>query len=335
MLASLTVVCAAAQVEADRRVAPPAVTLTQIEEAVVIYRTHRGPYWGVGKVFAEMGEIMASHHTRGPMFARYLDDPLTTPGAALRMEIGFFVEDDVPAEPPQEKRTIPAHEAATLLIDTSYGTTHVHHATVVHWIESNGYRPAGEVMEIYHPKDGDRKQIEIRVPILRAMEPAAKPEPTVRYVAELAADGAYEAVALELVPDGGDLSSDRRKWLLDVTDRLRVVREIVKKKFPKEAGRVDALVTPTVARGEGLRQASPPIGAGDGKGSDAGVEENGQERAAILRDLDRVMVRAHLKALSPEKVFEELVGILTRVQAVIRGTGETPARGETGDTHNP
>jgi effector-binding domain-containing protein len=307
--------------------APPAIELTRIPAADVVYKVHRGPYWRLGKVYAEIGAIVEAHADAGPIFGRYLDDPTKVGASKLRTEVGFFVRGDMELPPGYHRRTLPAHEAATLLVKGAHAMAPQHHKRILQWIAAQGFTASGEIMEVYPQPSGNGPITEIRVPVEPA-RPAATPSgPKIEAVTlqELLETGAYARAAALVIPDRERLAPGHRKWVADVADRLRVIRTIVDSKYPDQARNVRELITPIVDRAGWFR--------GEGRRSNARSEPRAsfaarhlaKAKSDILQTLDRLMVRAHLKSLAAEQIFAELVGILTDVERIVRSDGAAAA----------
>lgn len=315
---------------------PSTITLKHIEQQDVVYTLHQGPYWELGKVYAEIGELMGELGQTGRMFARYLDDPSKVEPSALRIEVGFFAEGDVETRPPFQHKTLAARTSASLVIAGPYGLAPKYHKKVYEWIESNGYTAVGHAMETFRLGATHKPSLEIQIPIQEVERPRELNAPTVSAppvespneasaekpiklsIRELVLQKAYERVADELVPTRDQFPAVHRKWFADVMDRLRVVRELVNMKYGSGAADVDPLITPIVQHSAWLRRGPVPALPSARPHESPDTKDVARRKAEVLRDLDRVMARTHLKKLSPDEIVAELTAILERVSSIIR-----------------
>ncbi|MCH7526249.1 MAG: GyrI-like domain-containing protein [Planctomycetes bacterium] len=315
---------------------PSTITLKHIEQQDVVYTLHQGPYWELGKVYARIGELMAEQGQTGRMFARYLDDPSKVEPSALRIEVGFFADGDVETRPPFQRKTLAARTSASLVIAGPYGLAPKYHKQVYEWIESNGYTAVGHAMETFRLGATHEPSLEIQIPIQEVERPSELNTPTVPTppvespneapaakpielnIRELVSQKAYERVADELIPPEDNFPAVHRKWFADVTDRLRVVRELVNMKYGSDAADVDPLITPIVQHSAWLRRGPVPALPSARLFEPPDAKDVARRKTEVLRDLDRLMARTHLKKLSPDEIVAELTAILERVSSIIR-----------------
>ncbi len=297
--------------------------------ARIAYRTHTGPYWRLGKAFAEVGVVLDGLPSAGPMFGRYLDDPSEVTAGELRTQVGFFLPDDVDPPSAYETETIPEHEAAVLRVNGPYGMSRKHVALMRAWINANGKSDSTEVMEVYPSRSG-LAEFELRIPtrMLESgeTEPVAQAEPVEPVenepLAKLLADREFERAARVIVPLQNRLHGTQADWLVDVVDRLKVIRAIVSSKYGEDGNDVAALVVPIVHRGGRIMV----DGASSKRSGSVAVLANQQIRGQILKDLDAVIVRAHLKTVDAPALFEQLVELVERIGHVVapEQAGEAP-----------
>ncbi len=313
--------------------APPSIELEDLPETEVICKIQIGPYWRLGQAYAEIGAVIAEHANAGPMFGRYLDDPQKVEAAELRTEVGFFVEGEMDLPPGFRRRTIAAHQAATLVVEGPYGMAARYHRRVFDWVDEHGYAPAGEIMEIFPRPTGSRPITEIRLPIhpprsshgpavdASAMDRATSSDPaSIEKVAlaDLLASRSYARAAAVVLPDWKLMSVGDQTWISKVVERLRVIREIVRAKYPGEAEEVGALLTTIVHRANRLDDQPTAAGMPHRARTHAVVGRLDEQKAAVLKMLDRLMVRVHLKKLPADRVYDELVQTLIEVDRIRR-----------------
>ena len=296
-----------------------AVELRKIAHADVMYVVHDGPTWGLGSVFQRVDAVRQRLSQPGPLFARYI-----APNRAARRdtpdhprtEIGFFVSGVSEPEPGFSVGTILAHEAATLVVAGPYGKLSLHHEIVYAWIGRNGCAPAGPLMEIYPPRTSDRRSVEIRVPVVRKAPSAPSMPQDLRPLGEIAAAGEYEVLAALVIPLGDALPAEHHDWVVDVIDRLRVIREIADKKYRSEAAAAIRLLKPIIERGEMIPRKSA---APDGFAESTGFGRFAGRKRLVLKDLDRLMVKAHLKVVDAEELTHQITEVLEAVRAILAG----------------
>ncbi len=289
---------------------PPAEIAIENRPAVdVMYKVHVGPYWRAGQVFAEAGVIVADNAVAGPVYCRYLDDPASVLPSRLRTEIGFFVTGVLEVPEGFTRGTSPATRCATLVASGSYGTTHGHHRRLFDWIASEDLEPAGEIMEIYPQPDGVATWVTVCVPVRPLDSAPAKtlPLPPGRPFGALLQEKEYSGAAVALFRDVDSLTPARRRWLSGVVDRLKVIRAIVAGRYGAEADDTIAMIAGIVER------ASDALNGGGAKGSE-GVpivpDYDARTASDIHRDLDRCMVRAHLKSAPAGEIYDDLAALL-------------------------
>ncbi len=260
--------------------------------------------------------MIADDPLAGPMFARYVGEPADGDVANRRIEAGFFVRGNVKLPSGYQRKTIGAYEAATLRVAGLYGLSHQHRKRVLDWIASNGYQVAGDVMEIYSVSSpGEKPMIEIRVPIQRPADIAASGEAITEKAAlkDILAARDYQRAAAVLIPDRPRRPAAHRKWLGEVADRLRVIRGIVDAKYANDGQDVHSLLTPIIDRAQSLGSEQARDAAQAAAEAPIAGGYTAELELQVLRQLDRLMVRAYLKSSTADELYAEVVAILLSV----------------------
>lgn len=151
-----------------------AVAVKRTDPVQLVFVEHRGPYWGVGPALARVREYMVKHVQIGPMFVRYLDDPLGAGQGPLRAQVGFVAKDSHRPEPPFKSIQRGRELVAYMVVEGRSSAPRRDYPVVREWIQAHGYVAAGPVTEIYETAPPDRRagpqRTEIQV-TLRAVHP--------------------------------------------------------------------------------------------------------------------------------------------------------------------
>ncbi len=305
------------------------IRVESVDATPIVFVEHVGPYWRVGQAFRVISDWMIREGVHAPMFAVYLDDPMQTAAQSLRARVGCFY-DGSPEDEGFMSDTVVAHVVAIMTLPERSTPSPIFHHQLAEWVQANHYVPDGQVMEVYLPGDGRRATIEIRMPVkMRGVEAEPAPDiaaeirtlPEMETVAvdALLAMGAYDRLAMRIVPDARLLDGSLRAWLIDVCDRFRVIRGIALETMGDHAQPIDAMLSPVVERGKSLREAL--VTAEGSKRSMLSDVQQRRVRSDILRMLDRVMVRVHMKVLAGDKLTDELVEAFREVEVSVYGVG--------------
>jgi effector-binding domain-containing protein len=299
----------------------PEISIQKFEAAEVVFTVHNGPYWRAGTAVRELAEFMADRGQPGPMFTRFVGRKGSS-GAYRRTEIGFFVKGPLThaeLDGLYERKLLPAYEAATLTLDVPYGKSFMHHVRVLDWIKSQGLTAGDEVVEVYPSSSRDLSIVELRVVIARTPK-IVEPAPTVEVGAltKLAASGDYAEIARRVIPDESKLQERHKAWLTEWVDRLGVIRVMADMKYGAEAKAVDDIISPIVERARWLRRAPVQAKKTPTSLSDIAIAKR---KAALLRELDRVMVKVHTKTLPSGDVVAVLIEEMTKAVSVLESTG--------------
>jgi len=233
-------------------------------------------------------------------------------------QVGFFATGVVELEPGFMRETIPAMEAATLTVAGSFGVSGAQYRSMVAWAEERGYGPTGDVIEVYASKGEGPATVEIRIPVERVTETVAEAAPDPRSVAQLAADGEYAALGMAVFPRR--VAPERAAWVSDVADRLRVIREIVRKKYGGGGGDVFEMLGAVVERSEKVVAGLETSRAASSARSSPATEQIKKRQREVLAELDRLLVRAHVKALKTAELREQVIAVLEEVRSIAAGT---------------
>jgi DNA gyrase inhibitor GyrI len=320
----------------------PTFEIVEVQEHAIAYREHVGPYWRIGRSFREITDWMLSTGQNAALFATYHDDPLRTEAQSLHADIGCFC-----TQPPRDNAlasdTVSAHTAAVMILPEGTDPNPVHHRRLLSWLAAQGHVPDGPVTEIYPDPFGDRDPVRVRVPIITPTpkpatlaEPEAEPEivgdgatafPTIERtpLKQLLAESAFDRIPNRLAPLSSETPPDLRDWLIDVCDRLRVIRSIAVEKL-KENHSIEDLLAPLVERGRDLRAAAAKdSGAAATPASllnPVTSRQRNREKTDILKAFDRLIVSVHLKTLEVEEFNVALTDLLIRVEVVVHPADE-------------
>jgi effector-binding domain-containing protein len=305
----------------------------------VVFKAADGPSWRMGAVFTELDQAMTETGSKGPMYIYFPNGQETGSPIEHRYEVGFLASDSV--DPPEGFlfKTLPAHHAAVLSVRGPYGTVRQHYPRILDWMSEQQLTPEAGVYEIYHNR-GRQSVVEIRIPFSVVDDPNASSTGTPSVdiptsgASSAGTDHQDEAVARQ--SSLGDLldrrqyvsaahvvwpvtDSSRRRdraWIDQVTDRLRIARAIVKRKYGGQGRDFQSLVTALIDRGDSVSLASlnreqnqPPL-------TTVTQQQIESTKADILRELDRLIVRAHLRSGSAADHLASLSQIVFDIEGV-------------------
>jgi len=287
--------------------------------------------WGLGPAMGEVHDFMVRAGQTGPLFAVFVgacsggDQPAAS-GSLTRL--GFVVDGEVSLEAGYARETIPEHLAATLNVRGRYGMSAGHHRTMLEWIKGQGYVPVGDIVEVYPTRGDGAPEVEVRIAVVAVAAHEVEEPLEARSVADMAAAGDYEGLARAVVPRR--VKMEHRAWLADVIDRVRVIREIVRKKFVREGGDLAAMLSALVDRAGAVLPHAPEVGEGPAAARPLTAERGKMRKRDILDELDRILVRAHLKAMTPTEIREGVVSVISDVRLIVGGEvrGESTGQAE-------
>ena len=150
------------------------VAVKRIDPVQLVFVEHHGPYWAVGPALARVREHMLKHAQAGPMFVRYLTDPLDAGQRSLSAQVGFVAKGGHRPEPPFEGVQRSNELVAYTVVEGRSPAPRRDYPVIREWIQAHGYVVAGPVTEIYETTPPDRtagpQRTEIQV-TLRAVQP--------------------------------------------------------------------------------------------------------------------------------------------------------------------
>jgi len=139
----------------------------------------------------------------------------------------------------------------------------------------------------------------------------------------LLANDRFDRIAERIVPDRASIPADDQVWLGQFVFRLEAARKGVRRIAPQDMGKawkmVDAIVTRyrrVYSQGESTVLAEPVTNCGFGAAKSAG------DRAQLMRDLDRLLGRIALQAVTVEQSAEELLALVERASVILNVHGQ-------------
>lgn len=109
---------------------------------------HDGPYWSIGKKFAEVRAYMVREGLEAPMFVRHAADERRVLGTGP-MEIGVFADGRRDPSPPFRAAYWPEALAVVTEVPARRFNVHRVSAKLRDWIEQSKYVAAGPLVEVY------------------------------------------------------------------------------------------------------------------------------------------------------------------------------------------
>jgi len=186
------------------RTLEPAKVVVTVEEAApatVIYVEHTGPYWTVRGKLREVVDYMRRHDLTGQAYVRYAGDPTGAQAARTASEVGFITTADHDPEPPFKKAERPGEWLASMSVECSGSIAPHYYRMLRDWIESNGYRPLGPVMERYSEDFGSRDDGRSGYTVVLQMPIEPPPKPKEPAPADAPVDASKPAPTVAQAPD--------------------------------------------------------------------------------------------------------------------------------------
>ncbi len=128
---------------------PYEILTKSTEKMTICYLEHTGPYDQVGALFAQLGEYAAKKELKGEMLGLYYDDPAKVPAESLRAEIGIVVPEGFMPDSGYGVQEIPARKVVYAILKGPYAEIAKEYPYIQKWIEKEGYKISGPIMEIY------------------------------------------------------------------------------------------------------------------------------------------------------------------------------------------
>jgi effector-binding domain-containing protein len=128
-----------------------AISIQKVEPFAYFCLHHKGPF----SEFPEMiGRLMEESRAQnvfpaGPLMGIYFNAPGEVEPEELEWEIGFPVTPQALVQPPLEKKEWNFDQVASCLHKGPYDKTGETIATMLEWMQANGYESAGPVLERY------------------------------------------------------------------------------------------------------------------------------------------------------------------------------------------
>lgn len=330
-LASIAVMTLAAMAQ-ESPVVVSDVTVKPFDSMNLVVRQNVGEgvdELGVGREVRDVA-VMLRSVGQSLRIAALEDDARGRPNVGRRYRIGFASTgaDADALAPAFHHYVFPACEAATISVTGRLGLASLPDEMLLTWIVDHGYRIAGPRLELYEVSPENRTTLEIRVPVVRD-DAVRRSSDASRGVGE-ANGGADGDFAAEIVPAWPMPTREDQDWLAEVADRLRIVQTVMEKYLSSAASgdagtggasrklqKVGGLLPPVIARMDATNEpgiATAPTVVGREGARDAGLAA---ERAAVLGELDRLMVRGHLKRLTSDELASQTMNLLRRVRGVL------------------
>lgn len=328
----------------------PAIAEKQTEPHRVAFMIHEGPYWTIGRTSSQVREFMVANGLPGPMYIRYVGDERHETTQSLKTEVGFYIGDNRPMEPPYQTEHIDSERVAWTRIDGSNSNISRHFAMLRTWANTHNYE-GGCITEI-HPvstvlgaKSG---AVELRLAIAPKkppIEPKKSGDPPVEApsqpdgqsfskesvpattaaqvqqevdeslrgfsVMELAHKKRYDVIAAKLIPAHPRSTPEITAFLRDASLRIRAIAGTIKRNDPESGA-------PLAKLAEAINErVTSGLGSSSFKTFDQlAASESGEvqqtEMRAILRELDSIMVRIGLEQLDADTATEQILGVVQR-----------------------
>ena len=128
---------------------PFEVLTKSTEKMTIIYLEHVGSYDQVGAVFGQIAEYAARKQLAGQIVGVYYDDPATVAPENLRCEIGIVVPEGTMPDSGFGIQEIPARTVAYAELKGPYDKIAEEYPYMYEWVEKNGFKVAGPLMEVY------------------------------------------------------------------------------------------------------------------------------------------------------------------------------------------
>lgn len=330
----------------------PGFSVEKIGPWRIAYVVHQGPYWSVAEPFAKVRQLSfeKGDFQGARPFIRYLSHPTKTRPSDLRMEIGFILPDAARAPEGFAEKSVGPFEVASPLSLEMTITDHADEVwfrssmdrieNVTSWLESQRLDAAGDVFELHSVSNGSALVWDIVIPLAPA-RPVSEPSAmeTGESLIRLIESKHYSRFAEAVMPESGHAHPADWKWLTDVSDRLRVIREVATLRLGADADAVSTLLNPVIARSgwlyRGVRSDLPAevlpaegTAAVRPEGTTSTSEARVKRRAELLRQLDRVMVKMHMGKTSSKQIADELAQLLAEVPSLLENPHD-PATGPT------
>lgn len=128
-----------------------AISIQKVEPFGYFCLHHKGPFSQLPEVIGRLMEESRVQNVfpAGPLMGIYFNTPGEVEPEELEWEIGFPVTPQALVQPPLEKKEWNFDQVASCLHQGPYDKTGETIATMLEWLEANGYEPSGPVLERY------------------------------------------------------------------------------------------------------------------------------------------------------------------------------------------
>jgi len=128
-----------------------AVTIQTIEPFAYFCIEYKGPFTQIQEAIARMSEEARHQNAApsGPLMGIYYNSPEQVGAQDLQWEVGFPVTPQTLIQPPLLKKEWSYTQVAVCLHQGAYEDTAETISKMLDWMDDNGYRPAGPIMERY------------------------------------------------------------------------------------------------------------------------------------------------------------------------------------------
>ncbi len=305
--------------------------IQEFEAGARMFKIHRTPYWQLGQVVQEIHSLLNSNASYEAMYVAFLDDPQNVPPHRFRVEAGVLLPSDANTLAGFTSQRYERFLAATLTLPADRRLTLQDHERLRVWAKSKGHLVHGHIMEVYPRAEStsDRAQLRLflyELPTVQADVEVDEPPQKIldappEFVGPVQREGppVDEPDALIEFPTAqfptAQLPPAVQNWVNDVAARLRVIAGIVEENDPAGHQRLVSLLSPliTIARGP---QVIEPIQRDAALPALRWATEL-SDRDAVLKQIDRILVRAHLKVDDLDQTYESLVPVIANVHQLL------------------
>jgi effector-binding domain-containing protein len=151
-----------------------AVAIQKSEPFAYVCLEQKGPFEGIQDAIGSLVQEMQGQNIvpAGPLLGIYYNTPGEVSDQDLRWEMGFPVTAQVLIQPPLMKKEWNYTESVVCLHQGAYEETGETISKMLDWMDDNGYRPAGPIMERYldmNPEELSPEQLktEVWIPCLK------------------------------------------------------------------------------------------------------------------------------------------------------------------------
>ncbi|MGB7297032.1 MAG: GyrI-like domain-containing protein [Candidatus Aminicenantales bacterium] len=144
------------------------VTIQKSEAFVYVCLEEKGPFEGIQHAIGRLVQEMQGQNVvpAGPLLGIYYNSPEEVSDQDLRWEVGFPVTAQALIQPPLMKKEWGYSESAVCLHQGAYEDTGETISKMLDWMDDNGYRPEGPIMERYldmNPEELSPEQLKTEV----------------------------------------------------------------------------------------------------------------------------------------------------------------------------